>query len=102
MHGSIEIMTDSKTKIRVLETKEIGMKDKVPVFFKVCLFLFSSFMMWGVLYALINTKDGVVTHSILSGVFLVAPVLILNFIGSQIFMQTMRQQDAMVNKPPKT
>lgn len=59
----------------------------------VTLFVFTSFVIWAVLYTRFNTYDGVFTHSVLSGFLLIVTTLILNFIGSGIFMQTMKRQN---------
>lgn len=79
------------------------MTQKLKSIIKVTLFAFTSLIMWALLYTRFNTIDGVFTHSVLSGVLLVVPVLILNFIGSGIFMQTMQQQnrEAIANEQGK-
>ncbi|MFD3435385.1 hypothetical protein [Alteromonas macleodii] len=79
------------------------MAQKPKSIIKVTLFAFTSLMMWALLYTGFNTNDGEFTHSVLSGVLLVVPVLILNFIGSRIFMQTMQQQnrEAIANEQGK-
>lgn len=68
------------------------MAQKLKSIIKVTLFALTSLMMWALLYTLFNTNDGVFTHSVLSGFLLVVPVLIINFIGGDIFMKTMQQQ----------
>lgn len=68
------------------------MSKKMKNVIKVALFTLSSLVFWVLLYTRFNTNH-VLTHSVLSGILLVLPVLILNYIGSGIFMQTMRQQN---------
>lgn len=69
------------------------MSKKIISIIKIALFTFSSLVFWGLLYTLLNTKNGVITHNVLSGLMLVLPVLILNFIFSGILIQTMRHQN---------
>lgn len=69
------------------------MSKKTKTIIKIALFTFSSLVFWMLLYTRFNTNHGVLTHNVLSGLLLVLPVLILKYIGSGIFMQTMRQQN---------
>jgi hypothetical protein len=73
-------------------------KSKIIFAVKLALFSTTSIIMWALLYVQFNSFDGILVHSFVSGAVLVVPVLILNFIFSQIFLQTMRTQNRAMLK----
>lgn len=73
-------------------------KSKMVFAVKLALFSTTSIIMWALLYVQFNSFDGILVHSFVSGSMLVVPVLILNFIASQIFLQTMRTQNRAMLK----
>ena len=73
------------------------MKPIVISLLKIFIYILTSTVMWGVLYLKLNSNEGVFTHSVLSGVLLIAPILVLNFILFGMFVQIMREQNQATN-----